>query len=144
MAEPDQTVSDVMTSSPRRVVPQAGLVEVAEMMRDDAIGTVIVVDDGDTVTGLATDRDLVVRCMAEGKDPSATTIGEACSEDLVSVGPDAPAERAARLMREHAVRRIPVVDAEGRAVGVVSIGDLALTRDPTSALSDISAAPPNA
>lgn len=140
--ERDQLVSEVMTEVPRTVSGDTTLVDAARIMRDDDVGSVVVTD-GDKVVGLVTDRDLVVRGIAEEKDPRSTKVSEACSEDLVTVSADAPASEAVKLMREHAVRRLPVVDADGRAEGVVALGDLALTRDPESALGDISAAPPN-
>jgi CBS domain-containing protein len=83
----------------------------------------------------------VVRVLAEGGDPREATVAGACSGDLVTVGPEEELGRAVRLMREHSVRRVPVVE-NGEPVGIVSIGDLAIERDPESALGDISAAKP--
>ncbi|MGW0843475.1 CBS domain-containing protein [Streptomyces sp. NPDC002787] len=136
-----QHVRDIMTSAPLTVEPQASVRSVAQLMRDQDLGAVLVTD-GDRLRGLVSDRDLVVRAVAEGADPEQTTVVHACSEDLVTVGPDEDLDHAARLMREHAVRRLPVVD-EGRPVGIVSLGDMAIERDPESALGDISAAKPN-
>jgi CBS domain-containing protein len=70
-------------------------------------------------------------------------VGEICSRDLTTIEPTASVEQAVRLMREKALRRLPVVDKSGDVVGIVSIGDVAVERDPRSALADISAAPPN-
>jgi CBS domain-containing protein len=92
--------------------------------------------------GIVTDRDMVVRGLADGREGRSTTIGDVCSPDLVSVGADEDADRAVQLMRERAVRRIPVVDA-GQLVGVVSLGDMAIERDPRSVLAQISAAQEN-
>ena len=117
------------------------MTDVARIMRDEDIGAVLVTDE-DRLRGLVSDRDLVVRVFAEGEDPGRTTVARACSEDLVTVGPDDELDVAVRVMREHAVRRVPVVE-EGRPVGIVSLGDLAVERDPGSALGDISAAGPN-
>ncbi|HEX6310308.1 MAG TPA: CBS domain-containing protein [Acidimicrobiia bacterium] len=136
-----QRVKDVMTSTPITVPPTAFAWDAARLMKEQDIGDVIVVD-GDEVQGIVTDRDLVVRVMGEGRDPSRTAIGEICSGDLHTVSPSDPADEAIRVMREHALRRLPVID-DGRPVGVVSIGDLAVERDPDSALADISAAAPN-
>lgn len=138
----EQLVSEVMTEVPRTVSGDTKLAEAARIMRDDDMGA-LVVTDGDKVVGMVTDRDLVVRCLADEKDPRSTTVKDACSEDLVTVSADAPTSEAVRLMREHAVRRLPVVGANGAPEGVVAIGDLAVTRDPESALGDISAARPN-
>jgi CBS domain-containing protein len=110
-------------------------------MRDRDIGDVLVTRDGDQLAGIVTDRDLVVRCLADGADADAT-IERACSNDLATVTPDSSVDDAIRLMRERSLRRIPVVDG-GRAVGIVTLGDLAVEREPDSALGDISAALPN-
>lgn len=136
-----QHVRDIMTSAPTTVGPHTSVAEVARIMRDRDLGAVLVTD-GDELRGLVTDRDLVVRSLAEGGDPEQTTVAGACSEDLVTVTPDDELDRAIRLMREHAVRRVPVVD-RGHVVGVVSLGDAAMERDPESALGDISVARPN-
>jgi CBS domain-containing protein len=120
---------------------QATLVDAAQQMRVNDIGDVLIVD-GDRVLGIVTDRDIVVRALAEGRDPTATTVGEVASRDTVVVEPDQPAAEAVRLMRERALRRLPVCEG-GRLVGVVSLGNLATARDPDSALAEISGAPPD-
>lgn len=104
-----QHVSDIMTSAPVTVEPQTSVTAVARLMRDQDLGAVLVTD-GDELRGLVTDRDLVVRALAEGGDPEQTTVVSACSEDLVTVGPEDDLDHAITLMREHAVRRIPVVE----------------------------------
>ncbi|HSE04932.1 MAG TPA: CBS domain-containing protein [Methylomirabilota bacterium] len=135
-------IRDVMTTNPQ-TLPESTLVrEAAETMRANDIGDVIVVDDNGKLTGIVTDRDIVVRVVAEGRDPRATRLGDIASRELTALAPDDPVERAVELMRERAIRRLPVVE-QGKPVGIVSIGDLALDRDPDSALADISAAPPN-
>ncbi|MER7710888.1 CBS domain-containing protein [Streptomyces werraensis] len=134
-------VRDIMTAAPVTVGPQTSVAQAARLMRDHDLGAVLVTDDG-RLRGLVTDRDLVVRSVAEGLDPEETTVVRACSEDLVTVRPDDELDVAVRLMREHAVRRVPVVDGE-QPVGVLSLGDVALERDPESALGDISVARPN-
>lgn len=137
-----QHVRDIMTSAPVTVEPQASVAAVARIMRDRDIGDVLVTE-GDHLRGLVTDRDLVVRLISEGVDPEQTTVIGACSEDLVTVRPDEDLDHVVQLMREHSVRRIPVVDEEEHPVGIVSLADLAMERDPRSALGDISAARPN-
>ncbi|MFF8521626.1 CBS domain-containing protein [Streptomyces werraensis] len=134
-------VRDIMTAAPVTVGPQTSVAQAARLMRDHDLGAVLVTDDG-RLRGLVTDRDLVVRSVAEGLDPEETTVVRACSEDLVTVRPDDELDVAVRLMREHAVRRVPVVDGE-HPVGVLSLGDVDLERDPESALGDISVARPN-
>ncbi|MFE0451288.1 CBS domain-containing protein [Streptomyces sp. NPDC058914] len=136
-----QHVRDIMTAPPVTVEPQASVTDVARIMRDEDIGVVLVTDD-ERLRGLVSDRDLVVRALAEGQDPGETTVAGACSDDLVTVGPDDELDVVVQVMREHAVRRVPVVE-EGRPVGIISLGDLAIERDPESALGDISAAKGN-
>ncbi|SEF86746.1 CBS domain-containing protein [Thermomonospora echinospora] len=133
-------VSEVMTPAPVAVPPQCSLVQAAEQMRRHGIGDVLVAED-DRLCGLVTDRDIVVRAVAAGRDMAATPVSEVCSPELVTLTPADDAETAVRLMREHAVRRIPVVDGD-RPVGMVSLGDLALERNEHSVLADISAQPP--
>ena len=137
-----KTVAELMSPAPIALRPDAPLIEAAIQMREHGIGDVLVAEDGQ-LKGLITDRDLVVRGMAGGKDPGSTPIAELCSKDLVTVAPGDDATVAVRRMRVTAVRRVPVVD-DGRAVGVVSIGDMALERDEASALAEISAERPNA
>ena len=136
-----QRVRDLMTGSPVTVGPLTSVASVARVMRDQNVGAVLVTEEG-RLRGLVSDRDLVVRALADSADPDETTVAGACSDDLVTVSPDEDLDRAITLMREHAVRRIPVVD-HGRPVGIVSLGDLAIERDPESALGEISAARPN-
>jgi CBS domain-containing protein len=138
----DETVGDIMTRNPRLVDASQPLVNAATLMRDEGIGAVVV-RDNDQVYGILTDRDIVVRALAEGRDPARTRIGEICSKELTTVRPTDPLEQAVELMRERTVRRLPVVDESGDVVGIVSLGDLALERDPDSVLGEISAAPPN-
>ena len=135
-----QTVADVMTPAPTTIGMSETLESAARTMAAHAVGA-LVVQAGPTVIGIVTDRDLVVRGLAEGLGLDAM-VGEVASEELVTIGPDVPVEVAAEVMRAAAVRRIPVLDGDV-AVGIVSIGDLAVERDPSSALADISEEPPN-
>ena len=136
-----RTVNQVMTSDPRTVAPGDPLTEAARHMRDGDVGAVVVVDGG-SVTGIVTDRDIVVRAIAEGRDPSSTTVRDVFTSSTVTVTPDQSEDDAARLMRENDIRRIVVVH-DGRPAGIVSIGDLAVELDEDSALADLSSAPPN-
>lgn len=140
MPQTRQTLKDIMTPNPVTCPPDATLADVARLMKERDIGAVIV-QDGERVTGIATDRDIVVRGLAEGRDAQAT-LGDIVSTDLVTLSPDDDVQKAVEAMRTKAVRRLPVVE-NGKAVGIVSIGDLALDRDPDSALADISASAPN-
>ena len=139
---PVQTVRDVMTTNVVYLPSETTLAEAARTMREQDIGDVVVAD-GPTLTGLVTDRDIVVRAVAERCDPASTTIGEIVSRDLVTVRPDDSIHSAALLMRDHAVRRVLVCDDEKGLVGIVSIGDLAEEIDPESVLGGISKASPN-
>jgi CBS domain-containing protein len=118
------------------------VLEAARAMRDAEIGDVIVVNSQNTLKGIVTDRDIAVRSVAENRDPSQTTLLNICSESLTVLSPSDGISDAVRVMREHALRRLPVVDG-GTPVGIVSLGDLAVFRDPDSVLADISAAPAN-
>ena len=135
------TVRSVMTTRPVTLPAAAPVVEAARAMREADIGDVIVLEH-DRIAGILTDRDIVVRGLAEGRDLRHTSIGDICSRVLTTVSDDASVEDAINLMRAKAVRRLPVV-AGDQPIGVVSLGDLALKRDRLSTLGDISAASPN-
>lgn len=135
------TIQDVMTPNPRTVETESPLRQAAEIMRDQDVGSVVVTE-GDDVCGIVTDRDLAVRAVAAGRDPNETKVAEVCNRDVVSLSPDQSVDEAIRLMRDENIRRLPVLEG-GRAVGIVSLGDVAIARDPDSALGDISAAPPD-
>jgi CBS domain-containing protein len=137
-----QTVQDVMTTNVVYLPSETTLAEAARTMREQDIGDVVVAD-GPALTGLVTDRDIVVRAVAERFDPASTTIGEIVTKDLVTVRPDDSIQAAALLMRDNAVRRVLVCDDEKGLVGIVSIGDLAEQIDPESVLGGISKATPN-
>lgn len=134
-------IREVMTPEPRTLDASATAEAAAGVMRDEDVGAVIVVED-DRVRGIVTDRDLAVRVIADGKNPSRVKLADIGSAEVVSLSPDDSVDEAVRLMREHALRRLPVVE-NGRAVGIVSMGDLAINRDPGSALAEVSDAPPN-
>jgi CBS domain-containing protein len=136
-----RTVEEVMTRDPRTVNADDAIVEAARIMRDSDIGDVVVMEDGQ-VTGIVTDRDLAVRAVAEGRDPEPTTVGEIATTGIQAIEPDASVDDALRMMREHDIRRLPVTK-NGRPVGILSLGDLAVERDPESTLADISAASPD-
>jgi CBS domain-containing protein len=137
-----QTVKDVMTTTVVYLPSETTIAEVARTMREQDIGDVVVAD-GPSLAGMVTDRDLVVRAIADGRDPEATTVGEVMTRDLVTVRPDDTVQQAALLMRDRAVRRLLVCDDDQGLVGVVSIGDLAERIDPDSVLGGISSAEPN-
>jgi len=133
-------VSDIMTAAPVGVYYNQTIGEAARVMRDTQVGAVLVVNDG-ALSGVVTDRDLVIRGLAEGEGPDSP-VGPLCSGDLVGVAADADVGQAEQLMREHAVRRLPVID-DGQVVGIVSMGDLAVSGDEDSPLAAVSRAQPN-
>jgi CBS domain-containing protein len=134
-------VQEIMTKQIQSVPEQATLREVARTMRDRQIGDVLVTDPSGKLCGIVTDRDLVVRALANDKDLDTTKVSEICSDKLETLEPTSSIDDAVALMRDKAIRRIPVV-SNGVPVGIVTIGDLAVERDPRSALADISAAAP--
>ncbi|MFZ3566491.1 CBS domain-containing protein [Streptomyces sp. BH097] len=136
-----QLVHDVMTPRVIAVAPDTPVAEAAQLMREHDIGNVLVCE-GDRLLGLVTDRDITLRVLADGADPRIIDVGTVCTPDPVCIGPEEGTEHAAALMRRHAVRRLPVVST-GRAIGMVSIGDLTEHRDPDSTLADISRAEPS-
>jgi CBS domain-containing protein len=131
-------VRDIMSAALACLAPTDSVLAAAKAMKDRGIGTVLVMSGG-RLDGLVTDRDIAIRVLAENRDPLTTLVGDICSRELTVLGPDDDVEYATRLVRERAVRRLPVI-AGGTPVGVVSIGDLARDQDERSALSDISAA----
>jgi len=132
-------VAEVMTKNPETLPATATVAEAAQIMRDKNIGDVIVLED-DAVCGIVTDRDIVIRGLAEGGDLQ-TKLGDVCSKDLTTLDVDAKIGDAVKLMEEKAVRRLPVVE-DGKPIGIVTLGDLSLVWDRDSALSQVSAAPP--
>jgi CBS domain-containing protein len=136
-----RTVEEIMTRDPRTVKASDTIVDAARVMRDSDIGDVIVMDDGQ-VTGIVTDRDIVVRGVAEGQDPDSTSVSDVCTTGVETIEPEASVDDALRLMREKDIRRLPVAK-NGRPVGIISLGDLAVEREPDSTLADISAASPD-
>lgn len=133
------TVADSMTRNPMTMEADGTVREAAELMAAGEIGDVVVVED-DRVVGIVTDRDIVVRVLAQGGGPD-DPVRDALSPDPVTTTPDAEVGEVVRLMRSHAVRRVPVIEDDGRLVGIVSLGDLAVDHDPGSALADISEEP---
>jgi len=136
----DMQVRDIMTPDPVGVYYEQTIAEAARVMRDAGVGAVLVVN-GESLSGVVTDRDLVIRGMAEGAGPDSP-VGPLCSEKLVGVDAGADLADAERLMCEHTVRRLPVIDS-GQIVGMVSLGDLAASAEPKSPLAAVSRARAN-
>jgi CBS domain-containing protein len=136
----DKQVRDIMTPDPVGVYYDQTITETARLMRDAGVGAVLVVS-GESLSGVVTDRDLVIRALAEGAGPD-TPVGPLCSQKLVGVDACADLAEAERLMRENAIRRLPVID-NGQIVGMVSIGDLAVSANGDTPLAAVSKAQPN-
>jgi signal-transduction protein with cAMP-binding, CBS, and nucleotidyltransferase domain len=137
-----QRVGDVMTMDPVTLGAGATAVEAARAMKSYGIGDVVVLDRNGNLGGIVTDRDIAIRVVAEGNPPEQIRLADFCSRALVTVAPGDDVNQAISLMREQALRRLPVVES-GKVVGILTLGDLALERDPDSALADISTAPAN-
>jgi CBS domain-containing protein len=120
-------VRDVMTADVVTASPDTTLEEISTMMKTNDTGAIPVVDEEELV-GIITDRDIVVRCVAEGKDPAETTAEDIITNDLETVDPDTDVEEALDIMGRNQVRRLPVVE-DGTLVGMISIGDLAVKQD---------------
>jgi CBS domain-containing protein len=127
----ERTIRDLMTEGPRTATPDDDVATAARRMRDEDAGALPVVE-GERLVGMLTDRDVVVRVVAEGRDPTATRVGEVASRRLVTVDPQQDADEALRLMAQHQVRRLPVVEEDGKLVGMVAQADMARESDPTS------------
>lgn len=137
------TARDLMTTDPIVLDGNVSVADAAKRMRDEDVGDVLVLFENQ-IHGIVTDRDITVKTVAAGLDPDSRTIGGLVEEgELVSVAPDDDADTIIERMREHAVRRVPVIE-DGVAVGIVSLGDLAASLDPDSVLGAISRSPQNA
>ena len=132
---------DIMSAAPACMAAGESVSAAAMAMKRHGVGTVLVQTDG-RLSELVTDRDITVRVLAENRDPRTTRIRDICSSELVVLGPDDDVAQATRLVRDRAVRRIPVLQ-DGAPVGVVSVGDLVLAQDVPSALPGISSALPS-
>jgi len=118
-----KSVKDAMTSDVNTATPSLSLTDAAKLMKQEDVGSVPVVD-GERLIGMLTDRDIVVRGIADGSDPHAVKAGDIASRDVVTVRPDDDLDDALRLMAQHQVRRLPVVE-DGHLVGVLAQADVA-------------------
>jgi CBS domain-containing protein len=119
-----KSIRDAMTEDPRSIGASASVVEAAQLMREEHIGSLPITDD-EQLVGMITDRDITTRVVAEAADPKTTSVGDVYSQDLISIEPDQDLEEALRLMARHQVRRLPVIE-NGRLVGIVAQADIAL------------------
>jgi CBS domain-containing protein len=121
-------IRDVMTSNPCAIDAEKPVAYAAKMMRDEDVGLAPIVE-GERLVGTLTDRDIAIRVVAEGRDPESTPVRDVASTDLLTVDPQQDLDEAVRLMAQHQVRRIPVVEEDGRLVGVVAQADVARQAD---------------
>ncbi len=119
-------VRELMTADPEHLNADDTLVTAAQRMRDADVGSLPICDADGQVTGIVTDRDIVVKCIAEGGDPSTATVGSIASEMVYTVGPDDQIENALSVMEDHQVRRLPIVE-NGKLVGMLAQADVART-----------------
>ena len=117
-------IRELMTPNPRTVSADSPVVEAARVMRDEDVGIAPIVE-GERLIGTITDRDITIRVVAEGKDPQSTNVRDVASTQLVTIDPQQDLDEAVRLMAQHQVRRLPVVEEDGKLVGVVAQADIA-------------------
>ena len=125
-----QSIRDLMTANPCSIDADQTVAHAAKMMRDEDVGLAPIVE-GDKLIGTVTDRDIAIRVVAEGKDPQQTTVREIASTNIVTIDPQQDLDEALRLMAQHHVRRLPVVEEGGRLVGIVAQADVAREADDT-------------
>ena len=135
-------LESIMSRNVRQLSESASVADAAMAMRDQQVGGVVVTDDKGRATGFVTDRDIVVRSIADGRSPSETKLRDICTRELHCLSPKQSVGDAIGMMADKAIRRVPVVD-KGKAVGIISLGDLAEHVDPNSVLGRVSTAPPN-
>ena len=119
-----KSIRDVMTSNPCAIDANQPVSYAAKMMKDEDVGLAPIVE-GDRLVGALTDRDITVRVVAEGKDPQTVKVRDVASTDVITVDPQQDLDEALKLMARHQVRRLPVVEEDGRLVGVVAQADVA-------------------
>jgi CBS domain-containing protein len=125
-----QSIRDVMTSNPCSIDADKSVAYAATMMRDEDVGLAPIVE-GDKLIGMLTDRDIAIRVVAEGKDPDQVKVREVASKQVVTIDPQQDLDEALRIMAMHQVRRLPVVEEDGKLVGVVAQADVAREGDDT-------------
>jgi CBS domain-containing protein len=137
-----QTIRQLMTANPTTLLKTATSEEAARLMREEDIGDIIVVDDKGKICGIVTDRDIALKVVAAGADPKDVLLEAIANKQVVTMSPGGSVERAISLMKENAIRRLPILE-NGKPIGVVSLGDLAIDRSPGTTLAEISAAAPD-
>jgi|SRR3954471_11845405 CBS domain-containing protein len=123
-------VRELMTKDPRTVQPTASIVDAARLMRDEDTGIVPIAEGDGRLVGVVTDRDIAIRVIAEGKDPTSTKVTELTSQNVVTIDPQQDLDEALRLMAQHQVRRLPVVEEDGKLCGILAQADVARHAEP--------------
>ena len=123
-------IRELMTTSPRTVSPDATAVDAARLMRDEDTGIVPIAEGDGRLVGVVTDRDIAIRVIAEGKDPTSTKVTELTSQNVVTIDPQQDLDEALRLMAQHQVRRLPVVEEDGKLCGILAQADVARHAEP--------------
>ena len=126
----EHQIRDLMTENPCAIDAEKPVAYAAKMMRDEDVGLAPIVQ-GDRLVGTLTDRDIAIRVVAEGRDPESTMVRDVASTDLVTIDPAQSLDEALRLMAQHQIRRLPVVEEDGRLVGVLAQADVARHGDDT-------------
>jgi CBS domain-containing protein len=122
-------IKELMTVKPRTVKQGDSIVEAAKLMKGEDTGIAPIVD-GERLVGVVTDRDIAIRVVAEGRDPQSTKVEDIASQNLVTIDPQQELDEALRLMAQHQVRRLPVVEEDGKLVGIVAQADVARYASP--------------
>lgn len=121
------TCNEIMTVDPECCLPSDSVIKAAQLMKSEDVGPILIVTDKDNkkLTGIVTDRDLAIKVVAEGRDAKATSVQEVMSEDLITCKEDDDVDKVLKLMEDHQLRRIPVVDRSDRLIGIIAQADVA-------------------
>lgn len=131
------TLSDVMTKNPKTCALTDFVQQAAQLMKSEDVGPIPIVGDNGKLEGIITDRDIVLNVVAEGLDPKTTKLADVMSTDLITCTTDGDIEETLNLMEDNQIRRIPVVDASGRLVGIISQADIATRLDDSEKTAEL-------
>ncbi|HEX5704787.1 MAG TPA: CBS domain-containing protein [Pyrinomonadaceae bacterium] len=131
------TCSEVMTKNPKTCAPTDFVEKAAQLMKSEDVGPIPIVGSDGKLEGIITDRDIVLNVVAEGQDPKTTKIADVMSTDLITCTAEGDIEETLELMEDNQVRRIPVVDASGRLVGIISQADIATRLDDSEKTAEL-------
>ena len=131
------TCNEVMTKDPKTCAPTDTVQRAAQLMKTEDVGPIPIVGDNGKLEGIITDRDIVLKVVAEGQDPKTTKLADVMSTDLITCTTDGDIEKTLDLMEDNQVRRIPVVDASGRLVGIISQADIATRLDDSEKTAEL-------